>query len=70
MSDKNKMDGLCSLDGKVNVIKAVPFGLQHILAMFVANITPIILVAGACGMDPNETADIIQCAMIIAGIGR
>ena len=69
MSGKSKMDGLYSLDGKVNAIKAVPFGLQHILAMFVANITPIILVAGACGMDSNETADIIQCAMIIAGIG-
>lgn len=29
------------LDGRVPLLKAVPFGLQHILAMFVSNLTPI-----------------------------
>ena len=29
------------LDGRVPVHKAIPFGLQHILAMFVSNLTPI-----------------------------
>ena len=33
------------LDGKVPIKTAVPFGLQHILAMFVANISPILIVA-------------------------
>lgn len=28
--------------------RVMPFGLQHTLAMFVANIAPIITVAGAC----------------------
>lgn len=32
------------LDGKVPIKTAVPFGLQHILAMFVANISPILIV--------------------------
>ncbi len=32
------------LDGKVPIKAAVPFGLQHILAMFVANISPILIV--------------------------
>lgn len=67
--DKNKTEAIYELDGKINVFKAVPFGLQHILAMFVANITPIIIVAGACGIDSGDTAMIIQSAMIIAGIG-
>lgn len=49
--------------------KAVPFGLQHILAMFVANIAPIIIVAGASGLDAAESARLIQSAMIVAGIG-
>ena len=58
-----------TLDGKISPLTAVPFGLQHILAMFVANITPIIIVAGVCGLGASDTAMIIQSAMIIAGIG-
>ncbi len=57
------------LDGKVPVGKALPFGLQHILAMFVANIAPIMIVAGASGLSSAESANLIQVAMIIAGIG-
>lgn len=64
-----KQDVIYSLDGKMPLAKAVPFGLQHILAMFVANITPILIVAGACGLSEKDTAMIIQSAMIIAGIG-
>lgn len=33
------------LDGRVPVAKAIPFGLQHVLAMFVANVTPVMLIA-------------------------
>ena len=57
-------ENLYQLDGKIPVKTAIPFGLQHILAMFVANI-----VAGACGLKASQTAMLIQCAMIIAGIG-
>lgn len=39
------------LDGRVPVAQAVPFGLQHVLAMFVSNITPIIIIAGVVGVD-------------------
>lgn len=60
---------LYQLDGKVPVLKAIPFGLQHILAMFVANIAPIFIVAGVCGLSSVQTAKLIQSAMIIAGIG-
>lgn len=67
--DTSSMDNIYQLDGRIPVMKAVPFGLQHILAMFVANIAPIIIVAGACGMDASQSAQLIQCAMIIAGIG-
>lgn len=63
------MDNIYKLDGRVPIAKAIPFGLQHILAMFVANIAPIIIVAGACGMDAKQSAQLIQSAMIIAGIG-
>lgn len=69
ISMKNNVDAIYSLDGKISLLKAFPFGLQHILAMFVANITPIIIVAAACNLSPSDTAMIIQSAMIIAGIG-
>ena len=39
------------LDGRVPVVQAVPFGLQHVLAMFVSNITPIVILAGVVGVD-------------------
>lgn len=64
-----EMDAIYTLNGKINPLKAFPFGLQHILAMFVANITPIIIVAAACGMSAKDSAMLLQSAMIIAGIG-
>lgn len=70
MSQTNeKQDPIYTLNGKVSVARAVPFGLQHILAMFVANITPIIIVCGACDISEKNKAMIIQSTMIIAGIG-
>ncbi len=60
---------LYKLDGKIPVTQAIPFGLQHILAMFVANISPILIVASACNLSASQTAMLIQSAMIIAGIG-
>lgn len=68
--DKNaSVDNIYTLDGKVPVGKAIPFGLQHILAMFVANIAPIIIVAGASGLNAAQVSSLIQSAMVIAGIG-
>ncbi len=70
MSEKNtSIKNIYTLDGKVPVGKAIPFGLQHVLAMFVANIAPIIIVAQASGLSTLQSANLIQTAMIIAGIG-
>lgn len=69
LDTKNDMNNIYRLHGKVPIGKAIPFGLQHILAMFVANIAPIFIVAGACGLENGQTANLIQSAMIIAGIG-
>lgn len=69
MNKAENIDNIYQLDGKVPLSKAFPFGLQHILAMFVANIAPIIIIAGASGLDAGQNAMLIQSAMIIAGIG-
>ena len=66
---KNLTSNLYHIDGKISVGQAIPFGLQHILAMFVANIAPISIVAAASGLSSKEQAMLIQSAMIIAGIG-
>ena len=63
------MASIYSLDGRVPLIQAVPFGLQHVLAMFVANITPIIILANVAGIHPEISAALIQNCMVIAGIG-
>ena len=63
------MASIYSLHGRVPLIQAVPFGLQHVLAMFVANITPIIILANVAGVSPELSAALIQNCMIIAGIG-
>lgn len=69
MEKTASVENIYHLDGKVPIGKAIPFGLQHILAMFVANIAPIIIVAGASGLNAKQSAMLIQSAMIIAGIG-
>lgn len=63
------MNNIYNLDGRVPLMQAVPFGLQHVLAMFVANITPIIILANVVGIDAELSASLIQNCMIIAGIG-
>ncbi len=62
------------LDGRVPVGKAIPFGLQHVLAMFVANVTPVMLIASVAVYNGEaftaiDTALLIQAAMLVAGIG-
>ena len=71
MSNKNNssVSNIYQLEGRVPVSRAIPFGLQHILAMFVANISPIIIVASASGVSGKQLAMLIQSAMLIAGIG-
>lgn len=39
--------------------QAVPFGLQHVLAMFVSNITPIIILANVVGVPADLQGTII-----------
>ncbi len=70
----NSVDNIYRLDGRVPISRAIPFGLQHVLAMFVGNITPILLVGGVAVYNGQaftsvEIATLIQSCMIVAGIG-
>ncbi len=68
MKQKSDVANIYQLDGRVPLLKAIPFGLQHILAMFVANLTPITIIAAAAGLPQDQVAMLIQNAMFIAGI--
>lgn len=69
MEERKAVDPIYELDGRVPVSKAVPFGLQHILAMFVSNIAPILIVAGVVKMPVEQSGALVQSAMLVAGIG-
>ena len=62
------LGNIYQLDGRVPLLRAIPFGLQHILAMFVANLTPITIIAAAGGLGQTEIAVLLQNAMLVAGI--
>lgn len=68
MEKNTEMKNLFQLDGRIPVLKAIPFGLQHILAMFVANLTPITLIGVASGLSQDQIAFLLQNAMFVAGI--
>lgn len=65
---KEDVSNIYQLHGRVPLAKAIPFGLQHILAMFVANLAPIAIIAGAGGLDGAQMAILLQNAMFVAGI--
>ena len=65
--------GAYSFVGEMPLGQAIPLGLQHVLAMFVGNLTPLLIIGGACGIMGgtdfvNLQISLLQNAMIIAGI--
>lgn len=64
------INNIYQLDGRVPLGKAIPFGLQHILAMFVSNLAPITLIAASAqpALSQAEVAILLQNAMFVAGI--
>lgn len=67
-NQNSSVNNIYQLEGRVPIAKAIPFGLQHILAMFVANLTPITIIAATGGLSQEEIAILLQNAMFVAGI--
>ena len=42
------------LDGRPPLKLAIPLGLQHVLAMFVGNLTPLLIITAACGIEAGR----------------
>ena len=41
-----KAGSIYELEGKVPLKQAIPLGIQHVLAMFLGNVSPLIIVCG------------------------
>ena len=69
---KNNLSVITSeyeLEGRIPLGRAIILGMQHVLAMFVGNLTPILVVGGACSLgDAGLMVPVIQNAMLVAGI--
>lgn len=68
-----KISSPYEFEGRIPWRQAIPLGLQHVMAMFVGNLTPLLIIMGACGLTVDagfgglRTA-LLQNAMTIAGI--
>ena len=57
------------LDGVVPLKKAIPLGIQHVLAMFIGNLTPLMIVSAvAVNFDNSIMTVLIQNSMFVAGL--
>ena len=77
MAEENRInsniENIYKLDGKVPFIPALSIGLQHILAMFMANVIPIIIITNYATLNgkpiSGETLTLlVQNAMFVAGV--
>lgn len=63
-----EIDILYGIEDKPKLAKGIPLAFQHILAMFTANITVPLLLAGLLGLGSSESTFLIQCALLVAGL--
>ena len=60
-------------DGRIPLKQAVPLGLQHVLAMFVGNLSPLLVLLSVCqitieGGMGDLRISLLQNAMLVAGM--
>ncbi len=65
-----EMGNIYSVEGKLPLKTAIPLGLQHVMAMFVGNLTPLLIITGACGIASGSDLQValLQNAMLVAGV--
>ncbi|MGI5957985.1 MAG: uracil-xanthine permease family protein [Massiliimalia sp.] len=65
---KEQEGSIYRLEGRVPLAKAIPLGIQHVLAMFLGNVSPLLIVCGMLEMEIGLKTSLIQNAMFIAGV--
>lgn len=66
--EEKKQGSIYDLDGTVPLRKALPLGIQHVLAMFLGNVSPLIIICGMLQIDAGLKMTLIQNAMFVAGV--
>lgn len=56
------------LDERPRLRTAIPLGLQHVMVMMASNVTIPIILATAIGSSAQDTAFLVQMALLVAGI--
>ena len=64
----SRSTAIYELDGRPPITQAFPLGLQQLLAMFVGNIVPMLLVSGTAGLSTAESTLLLQCSLLGAGV--
>lgn len=69
-NENTLMSSPYQFEGRIPLKQAIPLGIQHVLAMFVGNLTPILIITAACGSEDFAALQVtlLQNAMLIAGI--
>ncbi|MDS0222787.1 purine permease [Haloarcula sp. S1AR25-5A] len=67
-SSEQKSVVLYDIEDKPPLGKVIPLGIQHVLAMFLGNVAPPLILAGAVGSVTGETTFLVQMALIVAGV--
>lgn len=63
-----KKGSIYELEGSVSLKKAIPLGIQHVLAMFLGNVSPLIIICGLLNIPIETKSILIQNAMFVAGV--
>lgn len=61
-------DNIYNLYGYVPLQTAIPLGIQHILAMFLGNVSPLLIIFGLINIEASTQTILIQNAMFVAAI--
>lgn len=63
-----KSTSIYDIDGVPPLRQAFPLGMQQLLAMFVGNIVPMLLVSSAAGLSADQTTLLLQSSILGAGV--
>lgn len=71
--NKDRYSSPYNLDGRIPLRQAVPLGLQHVFAMFVGNLSPLLIIMGICHITGDAglgelRVTLLQNAMLISGL--
>lgn len=66
--ENNSSELIYQLDGRPPLSKALPLGIQHVLAMFTGNLAPIFVLTGILGTSASDRIIMIQSAMLVSGL--